>query len=42
MMTARAQGSGNKPTLAVFVVGMTNNTDGDNLATQIAAEAIWM
>ncbi|MDR3187878.1 MAG: formylglycine-generating enzyme family protein [Prevotellaceae bacterium] len=37
MMTAGAQGSG-KPTLAVFVVGMTNNTDGDNLATQIAAE----
>jgi formylglycine-generating enzyme required for sulfatase activity len=37
MMTARAQGSG-KPTLAVFVVGMTNNTDGDNLATQVAAE----
>jgi formylglycine-generating enzyme required for sulfatase activity len=37
MMTARAQGSG-KPTLAVFVVGMASNTDGDNLATQIAVE----
>jgi formylglycine-generating enzyme required for sulfatase activity len=37
MMTARAQGSGNKPTLAVFVVGM-DNTLGDALATQIGAE----
>jgi formylglycine-generating enzyme required for sulfatase activity len=37
MMTARAQGSG-KPKLTVFVVGMASNTDGDNLATQIAAE----
>ncbi|MDR3189174.1 MAG: hypothetical protein LBT94_08355, partial [Prevotellaceae bacterium] len=37
MMTARAQGSG-KPKLAVFVVGMASNTDGDNLATQIGAE----
>jgi formylglycine-generating enzyme required for sulfatase activity len=37
MMTARAQGSGNKPTLAVFVVGM-DNTLGDALATQIGSE----
>jgi formylglycine-generating enzyme required for sulfatase activity len=37
IMTAGAQSSG-KPTLAVFVVGMASNTDGDNLATQIAAE----
>jgi formylglycine-generating enzyme required for sulfatase activity len=37
MMTARAQGSGNKPTLAVFVVGM-DNTLGNSLAQQIGAE----
>jgi formylglycine-generating enzyme required for sulfatase activity len=37
MMTAGAQGSGNKPTLAVFVVGM-DNTLGDALATQIGNE----
>ncbi|MDR3188612.1 MAG: formylglycine-generating enzyme family protein, partial [Prevotellaceae bacterium] len=37
IMTAGAQGSGNTPTLAVFVVG-GDNTNGDNLATQIGAE----
>jgi formylglycine-generating enzyme required for sulfatase activity len=36
MMTARAQGSGNKPTLAVFVVGM-EATLGNTLAQQVGA-----
>jgi formylglycine-generating enzyme required for sulfatase activity len=37
-MTARAQGSGSKPTLAVFVVGMQTDALGDALATQIGSE----
>jgi formylglycine-generating enzyme required for sulfatase activity len=36
MMTAGAQGSGNKPTLAVFVVGM-DNTLGRSLTTQLGS-----
>jgi hypothetical protein len=35
MMTARAQGSGNKPTLAVFVVGNMDNALVSPLATQL-------
>jgi formylglycine-generating enzyme required for sulfatase activity len=37
MMTARAQGSGNKPTLAVFVVGNMDNTLVSPLAAQLGA-----
>ncbi|MDR3188652.1 MAG: formylglycine-generating enzyme family protein [Prevotellaceae bacterium] len=37
MMTAGAQGSGNKPTLAVFVVGMPTDALGDALATQMGS-----
>jgi formylglycine-generating enzyme required for sulfatase activity len=38
MMTAGAQGAGNKPTLAVFVVGGDNGTLDNMLASQIGAE----
>jgi formylglycine-generating enzyme required for sulfatase activity len=38
MMTAGAQGSGSKPTLAVFVVGMQTDALGNDLAQQIATE----
>ncbi|MDR3189537.1 MAG: formylglycine-generating enzyme family protein [Prevotellaceae bacterium] len=38
MMTAGAQGSGSKPTLAVFVVGMQTDALGNDLAQQIGAE----
>jgi formylglycine-generating enzyme required for sulfatase activity len=40
MMTARAQGSGNKPTLAVFVVGNMDNTLVSPLAAQLGANLI--
>jgi formylglycine-generating enzyme required for sulfatase activity len=38
IMTAGAQGSGNKPTLAVFVVGMQTDALGNDLAQQIAVK----
>ncbi|MDR3187768.1 MAG: formylglycine-generating enzyme family protein [Prevotellaceae bacterium] len=39
MKTARAQGSGNKPTLAVFVVGMDNSL-GNSLTTELGTKLI--